>query len=50
MNRMADLGLRFVRRPGPGGRAANLAAFGATAVVAMLVTFLIAGSLGLLHR
>ncbi|MEU8222427.1 FtsX-like permease family protein [Kribbella sp. NPDC048915] len=47
---MTDLGLRFVRRPGPGGRAANLAAFGATAVVALLVTFLIAGSLGLSHR
>lgn len=50
MNPMTDLGLRFVRRPGPGGRAANLAAFGATAVVALLVTFLIAGSLGLSHR
>ncbi|GAA1569815.1 hypothetical protein GCM10009789_24170 [Kribbella sancticallisti] len=50
MNPMTDLGLRFVRRPGPGGRAANLAAFGATAVVALLVTFLIAGSLGLTHR
>ncbi len=50
MNPMTDLGLRFVRRPGPGGRAANLAAFGATAVVALLVTFLIAGSLGLVHR
>ncbi|WP_233712427.1 FtsX-like permease family protein [Kribbella turkmenica] len=47
---MTDLGLRFVRRPGPGGRAANLAALGATAVVALLVTFLIAGSLGLFHR
>lgn len=47
---MADLAVRFVRRPGPGGRAANLAAFGATAVVALLTTFLIAGSLGLLHR
>ncbi|WP_350281718.1 FtsX-like permease family protein [Kribbella sp. HUAS MG21] len=47
---MTDLGLRFVRRPGPGGRAANLAAFGATAVVALLVTFLIAGSLGISHR
>jgi hypothetical protein len=47
---MTDLGLRFVRRPGPGGRAANLAALGATAVVALLVTFLIAGSLGLAHR
>jgi hypothetical protein len=47
---MTDLGLRFVRRPGPGGRAANLAALGATAVVALLVTFLIAGSLGLTHR
>ncbi|WP_202892265.1 FtsX-like permease family protein [Kribbella shirazensis] len=47
---MTDLGLRFVRRPGPGGRAANLAALGATAVVALLVTFLIAGSLGLSHR
>jgi len=47
---MTDLGLRFVRRPGPGGRAANLAAFGATAVVALLVTFLIAGSLGLSQR
>ncbi|TDW93251.1 FtsX-like permease family protein [Kribbella pratensis] len=50
MNPMTELGLRFVRRPGPGGRAANLAAFGATAVVALLVTFLIAGSLGLSHR
>jgi hypothetical protein len=50
MNPMVDLGLRFVRKPGPGGRAANLAAFGATAVVALLVTFLIAGSLGLTHR
>ncbi|MFI7064198.1 FtsX-like permease family protein [Kribbella sp. NPDC050124] len=50
MNPMTDLGLRFVRRPGPGGRAANLAALGATAVVALLVTFLIAGSLGLVHR
>jgi len=50
MNPMTDLGLRFVRRPGPGGRAANLAAVGATAVVALLVTFLIAGSLGLTHR
>ncbi|ADB32529.1 protein of unknown function DUF214 [Kribbella flavida DSM 17836] len=50
MNPMTDLGLRFVRRPGPGGRAANLAAFGATAVVALLVTFLIAGTLGLSHR
>ncbi|TCC33006.1 FtsX-like permease family protein [Kribbella speibonae] len=50
MNPMTDLGLRFVRRPGPGGRAANLAAFGATAVVALLVTFLIAGSLGLSQR
>ncbi len=50
MNPMTDLGLRFVRRPGPGGRAANLAALGATAVVALLVTFLIAGSLGLTHR
>ena len=50
MNPMTDLGLRFVRRPGPGGRAANLAALGATAVVALLVTFLIAGSLGLSHR
>ncbi|MEU0089915.1 FtsX-like permease family protein [Kribbella sp. NPDC006257] len=50
MNPMTDLGLRFVRRPGPGGRAANLAALGATAVVAMLVTFLIAGTLGLTHR
>src|SRR5882757_420951 len=50
MSPMTDLGLRFVRRPGPGGRAANLAAFGATAVVALLVTFLIAGSLGLTHR
>ncbi|WP_238174049.1 FtsX-like permease family protein [Kribbella kalugense] len=47
---MTELGLRFVRRPGPGGRAANLAALGATAVVALLVTFLIAGSLGLSHR
>ncbi|MEV6413965.1 FtsX-like permease family protein [Kribbella sp. NPDC051718] len=47
---MTDLGLRFVRRPGPGGRAANLAALGATAIVALLVTFLIAGSLGLTHR
>ncbi|WP_433169543.1 FtsX-like permease family protein [Kribbella sp. CA-247076] len=47
---MTGLGLRFVRRPGPGGRAANLAALGATAVVALLVTFLIAGSLGLFHR
>lgn len=50
MNPMTDLGLRFVRRPGPGGRAANLAALGATAVVALLITFLIAGSLGLTHR
>ncbi|WBQ01995.1 FtsX-like permease family protein [Kribbella sp. CA-293567] len=50
MNPMTDLGLRFVRRPGPGGRAANLAALGATAIVALLVTFLIAGSLGLKHR
>jgi len=50
VNPMTDLGLRFVRRPGPGGRAANLAAFGATAVVALLVTFLIAGSLGLSQR
>lgn len=50
MNPMTDLGLRFVRRPGPGGRAANLAALGATAVVALLITFLIAGSLGLAHR
>ncbi len=50
MNPMTDLGLQFVRRPGPGGRAANLAALGATAVVALLVTFLIAGSLGLAHR
>jgi hypothetical protein len=50
MNPMTDLGLRFVRRPGPGGRAANLAALGATAVVALLVTFLIVGSLGLTHR
>jgi hypothetical protein len=50
MNPMTDLGVRFVRRPGPGGRAANLAALGATAVVALLVTFLIAGSLGLAHR
>lgn len=50
MSPMTDLGLRFVRRPGPGGRAANLAAFGATAVVALLVSFLIAGSLGLSHR
>ncbi|MEU4390023.1 FtsX-like permease family protein [Kribbella sp. NPDC023855] len=50
MNPMTDLGLRFVRRPGPGGRAANLAALGATAIVALLVTFLIAGSLGLTHR
>ncbi|WP_327634751.1 ABC transporter permease [Kribbella sp. NBC_00482] len=50
MNPMTELGLRFVRRPGPGGRAANLAAFGATAVVALLVTFLIAGSLGLSQR
>ncbi|MGW1340677.1 FtsX-like permease family protein [Kribbella sp. NPDC002412] len=50
MNPMTDFGLRFVRRPGPGGRAANLAALGATAVVALLVTFLIAGSLGLVHR
>ncbi|WP_344147771.1 FtsX-like permease family protein [Kribbella yunnanensis] len=47
---MTDLGLRFVRRPGPGGRAANLAAVGATAIVALLVTFLIAGSLGISHR
>ncbi|MFF1819431.1 FtsX-like permease family protein [Kribbella sp. NPDC058245] len=47
---MTDLGLRFVRRPGPGGRAANLAALGATAIVALLVTFLIAGSLGISHR
>ncbi|GAA1674806.1 hypothetical protein GCM10009745_17350 [Kribbella yunnanensis] len=50
MNPMTDLGLRFVRRPGPGGRAANLAAVGATAIVALLVTFLIAGSLGISHR
>ncbi|MEV8371476.1 FtsX-like permease family protein [Kribbella sp. NPDC056861] len=50
MNPMTDLGLRFVRRPGPGGRAANLAALGATAIVALLITFLIAGSLGLTHR
>ncbi|GAB2643592.1 FtsX-like permease family protein [Kribbella swartbergensis] len=50
MNPMTELGLRFVRRPGPGGRAANLAALGATAVVSLLVTFLIAGSLGLVHR
>jgi hypothetical protein len=50
MNPMTDLGLRFVRRPGPGGRAANLAALGATAIVALLVSFLIAGSLGLTHR
>jgi hypothetical protein len=50
MSPMTDLGLRFVRRPGPGGRAANLAALGATAVVALLVTFLVAGSLGLVHR
>ncbi|WP_112247429.1 FtsX-like permease family protein [Kribbella monticola] len=50
MNPMTDLGLRFVRRPGPGGRAANLAALGATAVVALLLTFLIAGTLGLTHR
>ncbi|NEA32580.1 ABC transporter permease [Streptomyces sp. SID13031] len=50
MNPMTDLGLRFVRRPGPGGRAANLAALGATAIVALLLTFLIAGSLGLTHR
>jgi hypothetical protein len=50
MNPMTDLGLRFVRRPGPGGRAANLAALGATAIVALLVTFLIAGSLGISHR
>lgn len=50
MSRMAGLALRFVRRPGPGGRAANFAAFGATAVVALLITFLVAGSLGLLHR
>jgi hypothetical protein len=50
MNPMTDLGLRFIRRPGPGGRAANLAALGATAVVALLVSFLIAGSLGLSHR
>jgi hypothetical protein len=50
MSPMTELGLRFVRRPGPGGRAANLAALGATAVVALLVTFLIAGSLGLVHR
>ncbi|MBB6569340.1 FtsX-like permease family protein [Kribbella sandramycini] len=47
---MTDLGLRFVRRPGPGGRAANLAALGATAIVALLLTFLIAGSLGLAQR
>jgi hypothetical protein len=47
---MTELGLRFVRRPGPGGRAANLAALGATAIVSLLVTFLIAGSLGLTHR
>jgi len=50
MNPMTDLGLRFVRRPGPGGRAANLTALGATAIVALLVSFLIAGSLGLTHR
>ena len=50
MNPMTDLGLRFVRRPGPGGRAANLAALGATAIVALLVSFLIGGSLGLTHR
>ncbi|ONI69135.1 hypothetical protein BWI15_21130 [Kribbella sp. ALI-6-A] len=50
MNPMTSLGLRFVRRPGPGGRAANLAAFGATAVVALLITFLIAGTLGLSER
>jgi FtsX-like permease family protein len=50
MNPMTDLGLRFVRRPGPGGRAANLAALGATAIVALLISFLIAGSLGLTHR
>ena len=50
MNPMTDLGLRFVRRPGLGGWAANLAALGATAVVALLVTFLLAGSLGLAHR
>ncbi|GAA1518454.1 FtsX-like permease family protein [Kribbella lupini] len=50
MNPMTSLGLRFVRRPGPGGRAANLAAFGATAVVALLITFLIAGTLGLTER
>ncbi|GAA0586607.1 ABC transporter permease [Kribbella sandramycini] len=50
MNPMTDLGLRFVRRPGPGGRAANLAALGATAIVALLLTFLIAGSLGLAQR
>jgi hypothetical protein len=50
MNPMTDLGLRFVRRPGPGGRAANLAALGATAVVALLVTFLIAGTFGLTQR
>ncbi len=50
MNPMTSLGLRFVRRPGPGGRAANLAAFGATAIVALLITFLIAGTLGLTER
>ncbi|WP_432950899.1 FtsX-like permease family protein [Kribbella sp. CA-253562] len=50
MNPMTSLGLRFVRRPGPGGRAANLAAFGATAIVALLITFLIAGTLGLSER
>jgi hypothetical protein len=44
----AGLAVRFLRRPD--GRAANLAALGATAVVALLTTFLIAGSLGLLHR
>lgn len=48
--RMWELAVRFVRRPGQGGRAANLAAFGATAVVSLLITFLIAGSLGLLDR
>ena len=50
MNPMTSLGLRFVRRPGPGGRAANIAAFGATAIVALLITFLIAGTLGLTER
>ncbi|MFC0625495.1 FtsX-like permease family protein [Kribbella deserti] len=48
--RMWELAIRFVRRPGQGGRAANLAAFGATAVVSLLITFLIAGSLGLVDR